>query len=82
MRSVAADVEGTGVAVCALDPGITETPMQQQLRALDFPGRERFVEVYEQRSGRTPEEVADAIWELSVRDPRALNGLTLRVGSL
>jgi NAD(P)-dependent dehydrogenase (short-subunit alcohol dehydrogenase family) len=82
MRSVAADVEGTGVAVCALDPGTTETPMQQQVRALDFPDRRRFVEIYEQGSGRTPEEVADAIWELSLRDPRALNGLTLRVGSL
>jgi NAD(P)-dependent dehydrogenase (short-subunit alcohol dehydrogenase family) len=82
MRSVAADVEGTGVAVCALDPGITETPMQEQLRALDFPGRERFVQVYEQRAGRAPEEVADAVWELSLRDPRTLNGLTLRVGSL
>ena len=82
IRSAAADIEGTGCAVCALDPGITETQMQRAIRALDFPGRDRFVQAYEERSGRTPEAVADAIWELSLRDPAALNGRTLRVGSL
>jgi NAD(P)-dependent dehydrogenase (short-subunit alcohol dehydrogenase family) len=82
VRSAATDLEGTGCGICSLDPGITETPMQEQLRSCEFPDRERFVRVYEQRSGRTPEEVADAICELSRREPRALNGQTFRVGEL
>jgi hypothetical protein len=32
--------------VRALDPGITETGMQEKVRALDFPGRERFVRAH------------------------------------
>jgi hypothetical protein len=56
--------------------------MQEELRSLDFPDRERFVRVFEERSGRTPDEVADAISELSRRDPSALNGQTFRVGAL
>jgi hypothetical protein len=40
------------------------------------------VRVYEERSARTPEEVADAICELSRRDPSTLNGQTFRVGAL
>jgi 2-dehydro-3-deoxy-L-rhamnonate dehydrogenase (NAD+) len=82
VRSAATEVEGTARGICSLDPGITETPMQRELRACDFPDRERFVRVYEQRSGRTPEEVAAAIYELSQRQPRALNGKTFRVGAL
>ena len=82
VRSAAAEVEGTAVAVCALDPGITDTPMQAQVRSLDFPGRERFAQVHREGSARTAGEVADAVWELARRDPRELNGLTLRVGSL
>jgi NAD(P)-dependent dehydrogenase (short-subunit alcohol dehydrogenase family) len=82
VRSAAADIEGSGCAVCALDPGIIETPMQAALRGIDFPGRERFVQAYEERTSRTPEEVADAVWELSRREPAELNGRTLRVGSL
>lgn len=82
VRSAAVDVEGTAVGVCSLDPGITETPMQEELRARDFPDRDRFVRVYEERSGRTPDEVAAAISELARRDPRALNGQTFRVGAL
>ena len=56
--------------------------MQRELRSRDFPDRDRFVRVYEQRSGRTPEEVAAAICELSQREPSALNGQTFRVGAL
>ena len=44
VRSAAADVEGTACGICSLDPGITETPMQEELRSLDFPDRERFVQ--------------------------------------
>jgi hypothetical protein len=56
--------------------------MQQELRASDFPGRARFLQAYEDRTSRTPDEVADAIWELSQRDPSSLNGRTFRVGAL
>ena len=82
VRSAATDVEGTACAICSLDPGITETPMQREIRARDFPDRDRFVDVYERRAGRTPEEVAAAISELSRREPSALNGQTFRVGAL
>jgi NAD(P)-dependent dehydrogenase (short-subunit alcohol dehydrogenase family) len=82
VRSAAVEVEGTACGVCSLDPGITETPMQRELRARDFPDRDRFVRVYEQGSGRRPEEIAVAIGDLSRREPRALNGQTFRVGAL
>lgn len=82
IRSAAADLRGTGQAVCALDPGMTETPMQEEVRRLDFPDHERFVLAFERRESRTPETVADAIVELSRRDPAELNGETFRVGSL
>jgi 3-oxoacyl-[acyl-carrier protein] reductase len=82
VRSAAVEVDGTACGVCSLDPGITETPMQEDLRSRDFPDRDRFVRVYEERAGRTPEEVAAAVVELTQRDPSALNGQTFRVGSL
>ena len=82
IRSAATDVDGAACAVCSLDPGITETPMQEELRSADFPDRDRFVRVYEGRYGRTPEEVAAAVSELSRREPSVLNGQTFRVGAL
>jgi 3-oxoacyl-[acyl-carrier protein] reductase len=82
VRSAAADMAGTGCGICSLDPGITETPMQEELRSLDFPDRERFVRVHEEGGGRAPEEVAGAISELSKRAPEGLNGRTFRVGAL
>ncbi len=56
--------------------------MQVQLRSFAFPDSSRYIRVYEQRAGRTPEEVADAICELARREPRTLNGQTFRVGAL
>src|SRR5262249_35493076 len=82
VRSAATDIDGSNRAVCSLDPGITETAMQQELRATDFPDRDRFIRVYEERAYRTAEEVADAVWELSQREPSDLNGRTFRVGAL
>jgi NAD(P)-dependent dehydrogenase (short-subunit alcohol dehydrogenase family) len=82
VRSAAVDVEGTACGVCSLDPGVTETPMQREMRSLDFPDRGRFVRIYEQGSGRTPADVAAAIFELSQRDPSTVNGHTFRVGAL
>ena len=82
IRSAAVDVAGTACGICSLDPGITETPMQREIRSREFPDRDRFVRAYEQGSGRTPGEVAAAICELSRRAPSALNGQTFRVGAL
>ncbi|HEY2656531.1 MAG TPA: SDR family oxidoreductase, partial [Solirubrobacteraceae bacterium] len=82
VRSAATDIAGGNRAVCSLDPGITETAMQQELRVSDFPDRDRFIRTFEERTYRTPEEVADAIWELSQREPSAINGQTFNVGAL
>jgi 3-oxoacyl-[acyl-carrier protein] reductase len=81
-RCAASDIAASNRAVCSLDPGVTETAMQQQMRAQEFPGRDRFVRTYEEQTYRTPEEVADAILELSHREPRAINGRTFKVGAL
>lgn len=82
VRSAAADLGDSGCAVCALDPGITETAMQEEVRTLDFPDRERFVRAYEEGTSRSPEEVAAAVCELARREPEALNGRTFLVGAL
>jgi NAD(P)-dependent dehydrogenase (short-subunit alcohol dehydrogenase family) len=82
VRSAAADLGDNGCAVCALDPGITETAMQEELRMLDFPDRERFVRAHEEGTSRSPEEVAAAVCELARREPEDLNGRTFRVGAL
>jgi NAD(P)-dependent dehydrogenase (short-subunit alcohol dehydrogenase family) len=82
VRSAACDIAGTNRGVCSLDPGVTETAMQQEMRSREFPDRDRFIRNYEERAYRTPEEVADAIWQLSQREPSAINGKTFRVGAL
>jgi NAD(P)-dependent dehydrogenase (short-subunit alcohol dehydrogenase family) len=82
VRCAATDVDSAVHGICSLDPGITETPMQEELRARDFPDRERFVRVYEERAGRTPDEIAAAVLALARRAPSALNGQTFRVGEL
>jgi len=82
VRCAASDINGSGRAVCSLDPGVTETAMQQELRAREFPDRDRYVRIYESASYRNPDEVADAIWTLSQREPDAINGQTFRVGAL
>jgi NAD(P)-dependent dehydrogenase (short-subunit alcohol dehydrogenase family) len=74
VRSAAADLEGTTVAICALDPGITETPMQERVRATGFPDRERFVRAHREGRARTAEEVAAAVLRLAGRPGEELNG--------
>ena len=61
-------------------PGSPRRRCSRSCARSEFPDRDRFVRVYEEGSGRTPEEVADAICELSRREPSALNGQTFRVG--
>ena len=82
VRIAAAELAHTDRAVCALDPGITETAMQRRIRRLDFPDRERFVRAYQEQTSRAPEEVAEAVSDLAARSPRDLNGKIFRVGSL
>jgi NAD(P)-dependent dehydrogenase (short-subunit alcohol dehydrogenase family) len=82
VRSAAADLGDNGCAVCALDPGITETAMQEEVRMLDFPDRERFIRAHDEGTSRSPEEVAAAVSELARRKPEDLNGRTFRVGAL
>ena len=77
IRGAATELEGSGVGACAFNPGITETPMQEAVRASEFPERERFVRVHEERSGRTADEVGAALVRLSSREPSALNGLVV-----
>ena len=79
VRVAALEAEGSGVGICALNPGITETPMQELIRATDFPSRDRFVQVHEERSSRTVDEVADALVRLTGQDPPAVNGRTFEV---
>ena len=76
------DLGDHGCGVCALDPGITETAMQEEVRRLDFPDRERFVAAHEERTSRSAEEVAAAVYELACREPQDLNGRTFRMGAL
>ncbi len=78
MRSAASDVGGGNIAICALDPGFTETPMQTEIRSRDFPERAQF----QQRHGHSPDRVAEAISLLSQRSPDQLNGRVFRVGEL
>lgn len=79
VRSAAVDLEGTTVSVCALDPGITETPMQERVRTTPFPDRERFVQAHEQGLARSPQEIAEAILRVAVRPAAEVNGRVFRV---
>ena len=79
VRSAAVDLEGTAVAVCALDPGITETPMQELVRETEFPDRDRFVRAHEEGRSRAPEEVAAALLRLAARPVEELNGRVFTV---
>jgi NAD(P)-dependent dehydrogenase (short-subunit alcohol dehydrogenase family) len=79
VRSAAADLDGSVLAVCALDPGITETPMQELVRATAFPDRERFVRAHEEGEARDPSDVARAVLRLVERPVTELNGRVFRV---
>lgn len=82
IRSAASEVEGSACGICSLDPGATDTPMQDAVRTHDFPDLKRFIHLHEQGSLRAPDDVAAAICELSRREPSTLNGQTFLVGNL
>ena len=79
VRVAAREVEGTGVGVCAFNPGITETNMQEVIRATDFAEQARFVRAHEEGTARTVDEVAAALAGLARSDPVSLNGRTLSI---
>ena len=55
--------------------------MQEEIRTLDFPDRERFVRAYEEGSGRSARGGRGRPSSSSSRrEPQALNGRTFRVG--
>jgi len=65
--------------VLAVAPGIVETPMQEQIRAMTsdaFPEVERFRELHREGALRAPDEAARDLWALAVRDDLA-NGAVL-----
>ena len=71
VRTVAAEqgLRG-GCEVLSIAPGIVETPMQQQIRAMDahrFPRVEAFRERFAEGGNRTPEDVAPDIWQVLER---------------
>ena len=82
VRSAAADLGDNGCGVCALDPGITETAMQEEVRSSTSPIASGSFAAYEERTSRSPDEVAAAVYELACREPQDLNGRTFRVGAL
>jgi 3-oxoacyl-[acyl-carrier protein] reductase len=74
VRCAAAELDGAGVGICALSPGITETAMQEELRRSDFPDHGRFVATFEEGRSRAPDEVVDAVLRLAARPPGEVNG--------
>lgn len=57
--------------VVAVAPGVVETPMQAQIRAMspeEFPAVEKFRARHERGENRTPEDAARGIWSVLDRD--------------
>ena len=62
-----AGLNAPGLIVCSLDPGVIDTPMQEQIRAKtesEFPEVERFRKMKQQGDLRQPDEVAAQILKL------------------
>lgn len=65
------DRRGGRCRVLSVAPGVVETPMQEEIRAMSpeqFPEVGRFVELYEKGELRDPERVAGEIWALLERE--------------
>ncbi|HET8567456.1 MAG TPA: SDR family oxidoreductase [Candidatus Limnocylindria bacterium] len=72
MRTLAAEIEGTGVTACVLRPGRVDTQLQERVRRAspdDFPEVEDFRETQRQGGLRDPQRVARVVAYLA--SPRA-----------
>lgn len=58
---VIAQEEHPNVTVHSINPGVIDTPMQERIRASDFPGRERFVAMKEKGELASPDDAARRI---------------------
>ncbi len=81
-RSLAIELEGTGVSTCALNPGLMDTYMQEQVRRTtpaDFPRGDEYREA--QRAGRLqPPEVPARLVAYLVLPATQRNGAVLEAG--
>lgn len=56
-----------GVEVCAIAPGVVDTPMQATIRSTDpqrFPRVQRFHDLHERGDLRSPDDVARQLWQV------------------
>lgn len=68
---LAQEVEGRNIVVCGVNPGVTDTGMQAEIRRTNpahFPLRDYFVERYQQNRLAQPEEVARLITWLAANN--------------
>ena len=81
-RSLALELEGTGVAACALDPGLMDTPMQEHLRTIPTELLPRAEELRTaQREGRLRDPREPALIVAYLASPAASpNGAVLAMG--
>jgi benzil reductase ((S)-benzoin forming) len=71
VRTVGAEQGPLGCRVIAVAPGVVDTAMQGEIRAVDeaaFPAVERFRELKESGSLISPDQAAQGIWSLFDRD--------------
>jgi benzil reductase ((S)-benzoin forming) len=71
VRTVGAEQASLGCRVIAVAPGVVDTAMQGEIRAMDeaaFPAVERFRELKESGSLISPEQAARGIWSLFDRE--------------
>jgi benzil reductase ((S)-benzoin forming) len=71
VRTVGAEQGANGCRVIAVAPGVVDTAMQGEIRAVgvhEFPAVERFRELKESGSLVSPEQAAHGIWSLFDRD--------------
>lgn len=68
-RSLALELEGTGVSVCAYNPGPLDTEMQERIRRTrpdDFPRADEYRQMQREGRLRAPKEAARAIAYLTL----------------
>ncbi len=84
-RVLAVEAQPHGVAVNAVYPGITDTRMQEDIRALgaeQFPSVERFRERHAQGQIRDPREPAELIFWLCTSQAHDVTGQVLDINDL